>query len=301
MQAYLLNAVFFSAALMLGALGCGFSEHAGGSGLGMEGTMACGALGGMIGMRALSGAAPLATAGGSVLAACLFGMLFSLMTAAVIRMGAERTLAGLGMTLLGTAAAAGGLKPSPETEFAGFRQAFMTEAAGLVVNSLVLPALLLCVIGCLALYRTRFGACLRAYGDRPGAAIGAGVSAAGIRCAGTLISGFAGGLAGWMLTLESGALRNGGAGAGGFGFLAMAVMILGKDKPPLLSAAALAAGLLCAVEGLGGIPFLRDAGLPAPVYRMIPFVFSLTVLALTGGFRRAGRDGGGTGSGEGSL
>ena len=297
MPAFVMSAAFLSAALMLGALGCGCSERGGGSGLGMEGIMAFGALGGTVGLRALSGAAPVAAAAGSVLAACFFGMLLSLLMTAAVRMGAERKLAGLGISLLGTAAAAAAAEglnraadsgtPSAEAGYAVLRRVFVTEAAGLEVDMLAVLALLLFAAGCLILYRTRFGACLRACGDQSRTAAGAGVSAAGVRLTGMLISGFLGGLGGLMRVLENDAAWNAGAGAAGFGFLSMAVMILGKDKPLLLAAAAVVTGLLCVPETAGGIPFLRNAGLSGPVYCMIPFVFVMACLALAGRYRRA--------------
>lgn len=75
----------------------------------------------------------------------------------------------------------------------------------------------------------------------------------------------------------------------GLGFLALAVMIFGNWKPLNIALAALLFGLLkcisvdyAALDINGdGVAFLKDLGISAHIYRVLPYVITLVVLAFT--------------------
>jgi simple sugar transport system permease protein len=81
----------------------------------------------------------------------------------------------------------------------------------------------------------------------------------------------------------------------GFGFLALAVMIFGNWKPVNTALAAFLFGL-CKCIGAAyatidingdGVYLLKDLGIDPNIYRMLPFVITLVVLAFTSSKSRA--------------
>ena len=90
-------------------------------------------------------------------------------------------------------------------------------------------AVVLFIIAWLLMYKTRFGLRLRACGEHPQAADSVGINVYKMRYAGVLISGFLGGVGGIAYTIAVGSGFS--ASVGGYGFLALAVMIFGNWKP----------------------------------------------------------------------
>ena len=99
--------LIFASVLMLVALGGCFAERSGVINIGLEGIMVIGALGGALVMKFLpaSVGAPVMVIT-TILAAGLFGMLFSLLLAvAAINFKADQTITGTAMNMLATAGA----------------------------------------------------------------------------------------------------------------------------------------------------------------------------------------------------
>ena len=95
-------------------------------------------------------------------------------------------------------------------------------------------AIVLFIAAYIVMYKTRFGLRLRACGEHPQAADSVGINVYKMRYAGVLISGFLGGVGGLAYTLAAGSGFN--SDVGGYGFLALAVMIFGNWKPlPILA------------------------------------------------------------------
>jgi len=68
----------------------------------------------------------------------------------------------------------------------------------------------------------------------------------------------------------------------GYGFLALAVLIFGQWKPVRILLAALFFGLMKTLaSAYSGISFLKELPIPSDIYKMIPYVATLIVLAFT--------------------
>ena len=293
--------LIFSSVLLLVALGGCFSERSGVINIGLEGIMVIGALGGALVMKFLpvSLGAPVMILT-TVLAAALFGMLFSLLLAvAAINFKADQTITGTAMNMLATAAAtvavkamntaaSGGSDVSSEIAYTAARDMFLIRIGNFEFNWFMVVALVALVISYVMLYKTRFGLRLRACGEHPQAADSVGINVYRMRYAGVLISGILGGLGGIVYItagVNSWKFENGVAG---FGFLALAVMIFGAWHPIKIALAALLFGFCRALGNVySGFDILMKLNIPSVVYNMLPYIISLLVLAFTSKKSRA--------------
>ena len=144
------------------------------------------------------------------------------------------------------------------------------------------------------LYKTRFGLRLRSCGENPQASDSLGINVYRMRYAGTTISGALAGMGGFVYALTTANCSANGDVAG-FGFLALAVMIFGNWKPLNIAGASLLFGLFkCIAAGYSsidingdGIYMLAELGISPHIYRMLPYVITLVVLAFTSSKSRA--------------
>lgn len=144
------------------------------------------------------------------------------------------------------------------------------------------------------LYKTRFGLRLRACGENPQAADSLGINVYKMRYLGTTISGALAGMGGFVYALTTTNCTANGDVAG-FGFLALAVMIFGNWKPLNIAGAALLFGLFkCIAAGFAsidingdGVYWLAELGISSHLYRMLPYLVTLVVLAFTSKKSRA--------------
>ena len=150
------------------------------------------------------------------------------------------------------------------------------------------------VVLSIVLYKTRFGLRLRSCGENPQAAASLGINVFHMRYAGTTISGALAGMGGFVYALTTTNCTANGDVAG-FGFLALAVMIFGNWKPLNIALASLLFGLFkCIAAGYSsidingdGVFMLAQLGISAHLYRMLPYLVTLIVLAFTSGKSRA--------------
>jgi simple sugar transport system permease protein len=154
--------------------------------------------------------------------------------------------------------------------------------------------IVLYVVLSIILYKTKFGLRLRACGENPQAADSLGINVYHMRYAGVTISGALAGIGGFVFALTTANCASTGDVAG-FGFLALAVMIFGNWKPLNTALAAFLFGL-CKCIGAAyatidinadGIYMLKELGINPNIYRMLPFVITLVVLAFTSSKSRA--------------
>ena len=146
----------------------------------------------------------------------------------------------------------------------------------------------------IVLYKTRFGLRLRACGENPQAAASLGINVVKMRYAGVTISGALAGMGGFVYALTTANCASNGDVAG-FGFLALAVMIFGNWKPVNIAVSSLLFGLFKCIAASyasidingDGVYMLAEIGISAHLYRMLPYIVTLLVLAFTSKSSRA--------------
>ena len=154
--------------------------------------------------------------------------------------------------------------------------------------------ILVFVVLSIVLYKTRFGLRLRACGENPQAADSLGINVYKMRYAGTTISGALAGMGGFVYALTTANCTANGDVAG-FGFLALAVMIFGNWKPLNIAGASLLFGLFKCIAAAyssidlngDGVFLLAELGISSHLYRMLPYLVTLAVLAFTSKKSRA--------------
>ncbi len=289
--------MFFSIPLLIVALGGMFSERSGVVNIALEGIMVAGAFTSIFFISLvqdrMSGQLLLMLA---ILIAVVSGMLFSLLHAyAAINLRSDQTISGTALNMIAPAAAiylARMVQPNgvQQIEFNNtfriasvpvlgdipvlgpllFQNAYITTYIGLMIFA----------VAAFVLYKTRFGLRLRACGEHPQAADSVGINVYRMRYAGVLISGALAGLGGLVYVIPTSTNFN--ATVSGYGFLALAVLIFGQWKPLRILIAAFFFGLMKTVaSAYSGIAVLKDLGIPSDVYKMIPFIATLVVLAFT--------------------
>jgi ABC-type uncharacterized transport system permease subunit len=274
--------------LALAALGETLVERSGIINIGLEGVIIAGAF------AALAGAGIAGTAGGLAAAIAAGVSTAAVFALFAVTLRTDQIIAGTAVTLLALGAtgalyrtrygAAGaaltiptlrslaipGLERIPVIGRAMFAQPVTTYAAYVAV-----PALWWW------LYRTQSGLALRAVGENPAAAIAAGVAPARTQFLALLVGGVLGGLAGGTLVLAQVGTFAEGMSAGR-GFIAIAVVALGRWHPVGVGIAALLFGAASALQ------FLFQAmgwAIPYQLFLALPYV--LTLLALAGAAGRS--------------
>ncbi|MBP5519898.1 MAG: ABC transporter permease [Treponema sp.] len=292
--------LIYASVLIFVAFGGMFSERSGVINLGLEGIMVMGALGGAFMLYALPSGMPaffiiLLT----ILVSVIFGMLYSLFLAvAAINFKADQTLVGTAMNMLATAAAvvivkafnnarSNGTNPSAILDYISNRKVFLIKAFGSEFNIYMILTILLIVAAYIVLYKTRFGLRLMACGEHPQAADSVGINVYKMRYAGVLISGFCGGIGGIIYISAANSQWDFMYGVAGAGFLALAVMIFGQWKPLRIAASAILFGAFRAVADTYSAFDTLIHLVPGDVYKMLPYIISLVVLAFTSKKSRA--------------
>ena len=121
-----------------------------------------------------------------------------------------------------------------------------------------------------------------------------GINVFKMRYAGTTISGALAGMGGFVYSLTTANCTANGDVAG-FGFLALAVMIFGNWKPLNIAMASLLFGLFKCIAAAyttidingDGVFMLAQLGISSHLYRMLPYLVTLVVLAFTSKNSRA--------------
>lgn len=171
---------------------------------------------------------------------------------------------------------------------------FFGETFGHRVYMATYVCIILFVVLSILLYKTKFGLRLRSCGENPQAADSLGINVYKMRYAGTTISGALAGMGGFVYALTTANCAANGDVAG-FGFLALAVMIFGNWKPLNIAGAALLFGLFKCIAASytsidingDGVYMLKELGISANFYRMLPYLITLVVLAFTSKKSRA--------------
>jgi simple sugar transport system permease protein len=287
--------MFFSIPLLIVALGGMFCERSGVINIALEGIMIIGAFTGILFIsfvqQFIPGQPVLLLA---VLVSMSAGVAVSLLHAyASINMKADQIISGTAINMLAPAVAiyiARMIRTVQQIPFVNqfriekvpllgdipffgqlfFRNAYITTFIGFIILA----------ISAAVLYKTRFGLRLRSCGEHPQAADSAGINVYAMRYSGVMISGALAGLGGLVFVIPTSTQFN--AEVSGYGFLALAVLIFGQWKPGRILSAAFFFGLMKAISSASsGIAFLSAVSVPSVVYKMIPYITTLVVLAFS--------------------
>lgn len=275
--------------LALAAFGEMLSERAGFVNVGLEGSMIAGALAAAVG----------ATAGGTVLgygtgalAGAVVGVVMAVFAIGLrtnqILTGTAATAGALGLTSLLSQAffgASGAALSIPMSQPVALPPFATLPVIGRALFAQ--PLISYAVFGLVPviwwwLSRTRSGLALRATGESPDAVRASGLSPVRFQ-AGAVVAGSAlGGVGGATLVLAQAGTFAEGMTAGR-GFIALAIVALGRWHPIGVTGAALLFGATSSLQVL-----LQAGGtdLPYQVFLALPYVLTLAVLAITG---RAGQ------------
>ena len=291
--------LLYGIVLMLVALGGMFSEHSGIINIALEGIMVIGGVAGVLTLTLLpADMSPFLVVLLTILAAALAGMVYSLLLAfASINLKADQTIGGTALNLLATAIAvviAKYFSDSGSAKLNYSNKPFLFSIGGLELSIFVPLGIVLLIISYIVLYKTRFGLRLRACGEHPQAADSVGINVYKMRYAGTTISGALAGMGGFVYALTTANCASNGDVAG-FGFLALAVMIFGNWKPVNIAVSSLLFGLFKCIAASyasidingDGVFMLAEIGISAHLYRMLPYIVTLLVLAFTSKSSRA--------------
>ncbi len=288
--AFLAAMVRVATPLAFAALGETLVQRGGIINLGLEGAMLAGALGAAI------GAAGGGTLEGVLLAAAVGTLTSAVVAAAVVGARADQIITGTAVTLgaigltgviarqrfgaLGVGldlptldpVAIPGLASIPIIGPAFFTQSLLTYLAYLMI-----PAVWW------LLFRTRFGLELRATGESLASTRAMGVRTGRARVVSLLLGGALAGLAGATLVLaQVGTFTE--KMTAGRGFIAIAIVVLGRWHPGGVALAALLFG------GATALQFLfqaSDTGVPYQLFLALPYLLALAALAVAVGRAKA--------------
>ena len=268
--------------LAYAALGESVSERAGVINIGLEGSIIAGALSATIAAGAIGvGGGFAAGAVAGLLVAALFALFAVGLRADQIITGTAITLFALGLT--GTVYGAGGVAlttPTAATHAIPILSALPVIGRAFFAQPVVTYALYL-ITPLLAwwMQRTHAGLALRAVGETPQAAIAAGISPKRTQMYAVLFAGAMAGLAGATLVLAQAGTFVEGMSAGR-GFIAIAIVVLGRWRPLGVAAAALLFGAATSLQTL--FQSMGWTGIPYQLFLAVPYVLTLVVLAVTG-------------------
>ncbi len=271
--------------LILATLGEMFTERGGVLNLGIEGIMLLAA---MCGFTAAYFSGSLWV---GILAAMLAGALMgALMGVLTVTLGLSQHVSGIGTTLLCTGLAFFFYRlifgqPSLPPNIPAFRPVALPVLSQIpwlgpvVFNqfALVYLALLLVPASALVLYHTPWGLNLRAVGESPRAADAAGVSVAGMRYQGLILSGVLMGVAGAFLSMAQFNAFTFGV-VSGRGWVCIALVVFGQWSPWKCLGGALLFGFVDALQLRLQASGIIDV--PYQVFLMMPFVLTIVLMAL---------------------
>ena len=282
-ETFLEGTVRTATPLAFAALGETVVERSGVINIGLEGVIIAGAFGGFV--AAGSGSTWIGFAG-AMIAGIAVAAAFALFA---IHIRADQIITGTAISLLGLGVTA-----------TLYRQLYGATGAGLSIPTMGVTAIpVLSAIPVIGrplfaqpaityvlyliiplvwwwMYHTYAGLGLRATGEDPRAVIVAGVSAKRVQLISVLFGGALGGIAGGVLVIaQAGSFAEGMSA--GRGFIAIAIVVLGRWHPLGVAAAALVFGAASALQY-----FFQAMGWSLPYQAFLALPYVLTLLGLAG-------------------
>jgi simple sugar transport system permease protein len=283
LDGFLASAVRTATPLAFAALGESVSERAGVINIGLEGSIIAGALAATIAAGATgTGGGFVAGAAAGLAMALLFAIFAVWLRADQIITGTAITLLGLGLTgtlfrtLYGAQGVALTLPTVGDVPLPGL-SSLPVVGPMLFAQPLATYALYLLVpLAAWWLRRTHAGLALRAVGEHPDAAIAAGIRPRRVQFAAVLFAGAMAGIAGATLVLVQAGTFVEGMSAGR-GFIAIAIVVLGRWSPLGVAVAALLFGAANSLQYLFQAMGWRSV--PYQLFIALPYLLTLVVLA----------------------
>ena len=293
--------MFFAIPLLIVSLGGLFSERSGVTNIALEGIMILGAFAGTMTIQLLGGSisGQLLLLLAIVIAGAVGGAYALLHAWASVRLKADQTISGTALNLFAPAFCIFTARALFGNRRVQFTDTFHIDKVPVLGDIPVLGdllfkncylstylGLLILAVTAFVFAKTRFGMQLSACGENPSAAASVGIPVAKMRRAGVLLSGILGGMGGVIFIVPVSTSFD--ATVAGYGFLALAVLILGQWKPMKILAASFFFGMLKALSSAySGIPFLAALSIPSELYKIVPYLLTLLVLILSSGKNRA--------------
>lgn len=268
--------------LALAALGELIVERAGLINIGLEGAILAGAFGSLVGATAggVMGGYAGAIAGGVIVAA-LFAVFVVWLKADQIITGTALTLLSVGVTgtlyraMFGSSGAALSAPSSTPVTIPWLGDIPVIGSALFSQPPITYVAYLCVPLLAWWMARTHAGLALRAIGERAEAAQAAGIHVARMRVLAVLAGGVLGGLAGGTLVLAQAGTFAEGMSAGR-GFIAIAIVVLGRWHPLGVALAA------CVFGAASALQFAFQAmgwQVPYQLFLVVPYLLTLAGLA----------------------
>ena len=297
--------MYFAIPLLIVALGGMYSERSGVINIALEGIMVMGAFAGIFFINLIQASQGAALSGNTllffaVLIAGLAGGIFSLLHAfAAINMKADQTISGTALNMFAPAFVIFVARMIQKVQQIPFADDFHIDSVPVLSQIPLLGAMflkncyittyigiLIFALAAFVIQYTRFGLRLRACGEHPGAADSVGVNVYKIRYAGVIISGILAGIGGLVFVIPTSTNFN--ASVAGYGFLALAVLIFGQWRSRNIFFAAFFFGIMKTLASAYSIiPVIKGLPIPNEVYKMIPYIATLIVLAFSSGNSQA--------------
>lgn len=297
--------MYFAIPLLIVAVGGMYSERSGVINIALEGIMVMGAFAGIFFINLIQASQGAALSGNTllffaVLIAGLAGGIFSLLHAfAAINMKADQTISGTALNMFAPAFVIFVARMIQKVQQIPFADDFHIDSVPMLSQIPLLGAMffkncyittyigiLIFALAAFVIQYTRFGLRLRACGEHPGAADSVGVNVYKIRYAGVIISGILAGIGGLVFVIPTSTNFN--ASVAGYGFLALAVLIFGQWRSRNIFFAAFFFGIMKTLASAYSIiPVIKGLPIPNEVYKMIPYIATLIVLAFSSGNSQA--------------
>lgn len=287
--------MYFAIPLLIVAIGAMYAERSGVINIALEGIMVMGAFFGIFFINLtqdkMSGQPLLILA---LLVSGAVGGIFSLLHAfASINMKADQTISGTALNMFAPAFAIYTARMIQQTQQIPFEDSFHIAKVPVLGSIPVIGPMLfqncylttyvgigIYIVAAYVIKNTRFGLRLRACGEHPGAADSVGVNVAKIRYAGVIISGVLAGIGGLVFVIPTSTNFN--ATVAGYGFLAIAVLIFGQWRSSKILMAAFFFGIMKTLaSAYSAIPVLKSLPIPNEIYKTVPYVATLIVLAFS--------------------
>ena len=281
--------------LLMVALGGMFAERSGVTNIALEGIMI---FGGFIGIGTLaliegSGIPPQLLLIIVLVVSALFGALYAMLHAyASIQLKANQIISATALNLFAPAFAiyvarllqGGGSQIQFDTRFRIAEIPLLSQIpiiGDLFFTRVFISFYIVIILFFIARYilnKTQFGLRINAMGENPQAADALGINIYKYSFIAVMISGALAGMGGSIFVISSSTEY--AATVAGFGFLAIALLIFGNWKPTYVLLGALFFGFLRILgSSYSVIPILRDLDLDREFYVMLPYVFTLIILA----------------------